>query len=170
MDNRHRSTVQHLTGVRSKADRAIAVVAHIALVAIVLAASLGFLGVRTANATAGDDRLRLDVTHATITRPGLATPLTIEVASVDGPLPSTLTLVVSSRYLAMFDQNAVTPQPDQTVVGETDTALTFEIPDATPTFRLDFDVRLQPSIRWGRSARISIVGGPSLRIDTVVVP
>ena len=70
----------------------------------------------------------------------------------------------------MFDENALTPQPDAAVVGETDTAFTFDVADSASTFRLDFDMRLQPSVRWGTSARISVVGGPSVRIDTVVIP
>ena len=67
------------------------------ILALVLAGLTGLLGVRTSSATASGNGLSLTVDHASITRPGLATPFALVIESTDGsPLPQSLTTRVNS--------------------------------------------------------------------------
>jgi hypothetical protein len=77
----------------------------VAALALFLALALaGVFGLRTATASSAGGGYEMRVTYARITRPGLATPLDVEVARRDGAsLDGPVEVAVSAHYLAMFD-------------------------------------------------------------------
>jgi hypothetical protein len=125
---------------------------------IVASAALGLLGVRTTTSTATGEGLVLTVEHAATARPGLAAPFAIEVASSDGaPLPSTLDLVLTSDYLAAYDQNGLDPQPATSSSDGDHSIWTFETTPGADRFRVELDARLEPSVQWRRDGTVALV-------------
>jgi hypothetical protein len=125
--------------------------------ALVLFAFLGVFGVRTAVATRSGNGLIISVTHAAITRAGLATPFDVEVTSEDGsPLPPTITVRVAADYLAMFDENGLEPEPSSSFNDADWTWWTFDIPTGASAFEVTFDARLEPAVQFGQQATAAI--------------
>jgi hypothetical protein len=132
--------------------------------ALVVAALLGLLGVRTDFVSATGHGYAVSVEHAIVTRAGLATPFSVEVATEDGSaLPARITTRIDSWYLAMFDENGLEPEPAESFQTDEWTWWTFEVPEGSTSFQLTFDVRLEPSVQWGRD------GTAALEIDGVEV-
>jgi len=145
------------------------------IVALVLAALLGFLGVRTSSATSSGSGLSLTVDHSSVTRAGLATPFALVIESVDGsPLPPLLTTRVDSAYLAMFDENGLDPDPTSSFQSDEWTWWSFEVPEGSSVLEISFDARLEPAVQWGRSATaaVEVDGREAVAVEftTWVVP
>lgn len=156
-------------------ETALRVAAVCLITVIVVAGLVGLLGVRTSVATAVGDGISVSVGHASITRAGLATPLSILVESVDGsPLPGTLTTRVGADYMELFDENGIDPEPTSTFRNRQWTWWTFEVPDGAPELEISFDARLEPAVQWGRSSTAAVeVGGvevASVDFSTWVLP
>ncbi len=80
---------------------------------VVVLAMTGVTGVSTATATASSRQIRVEVRHASVTRPGLATPFSVTVEPLgDEAFPTTLEIGVPTEFLAMFDENGLHPTPD----------------------------------------------------------
>lgn len=107
----------------------------------VLAGLLGFFGVRSTTVTAGDGHLELAVKHPTRARAGLAVPFEI-VARRDGGFTDPITVSIPNRYLRMFDENGIHPDPDEAVIDVDHTVWTFDPPEAD-TLLIRFDVRIE---------------------------
>jgi hypothetical protein len=143
---------------------------------IVILAVLGFAGLATSRADTTDGDLTVRVDYATVSRPGLATPLTITIESAAGQLPGELTVEIPRAYLSMFDENGLDPSPDAvTSDGETE-IWTFQ-PGDVSTLSIDFDARLQPNMHYGRDGWVVVRSGdadadPGVRVDfhTRVMP
>lgn len=148
----------------------------VSLVAVIsLAGILGLLGVRSTTATASADGLRLEVTYASITRAGLATPLDLRVTTEDGsPLPATVTTRIGSAYLAMFDENGLAPQPVSTFQSDEWTWWTFEVAEGASLLEVSLDARLEPGVQWGQgsTAAVEIADREivAVEFDTWVMP
>lgn len=125
--------------------------------AVVLAGLIGVLGVRTTVTHAAAGGYRLEVEYAGVSRPGLGTPLSIRVAAEDGSLPSRLTLRLDSAYLAMFDENGITPDPAESFNDSANTEWTFDVPDGRRQFAVDFDARMAPSTQSGERATVDLI-------------
>ena len=72
----------------------------------------GWLGVRSATATASGGGYELTVTYGKVSRPGLATPWSLEIhhpGGFDGPVA----VSTSTKYLDLFDENGFDPQPSK---------------------------------------------------------
>jgi hypothetical protein len=124
---------------------------------IVLLAGFGLLGVRTTTTEAMGNGFHIAVTHAAVTRAGLATPFSVEVATVDGsPLPAMTTIRVASPYLALFDDNGMEPLPASSFNSSDWTWWTFEVPPEVTRLRVDLDARLEPAVQWGRQAEAAV--------------
>ena len=127
--------------------------------AIVLLAVTGVTGVTTATATAANGQIEVAIRHASVTRPGLATPFSVTVEPAAGePFPTTLTIRIPSEFLAMFDENGLHPTPDSESSDGTYRTWTFETPATTQRFTVEYDARLQPNTQRGGEA-VAIVGG-----------
>jgi len=145
------------------------------IVTLVVAGIVGLLGVRTSVASAIGESITLTVAHASVTRPGLATPFSMVIASKDGsPLPSTLTTRVGSAYLSMFDENGLEPEPTSSFRSGDWTWWSFEVPDGASELEVSFDARLEPAVQWGRSttAAVEVDGREVAAVDfeTWVLP
>ena len=143
----------------------------VVLVVLALGAA-NLLGVRAATISASGGGFELIVTHASVSRPGLATPWTVRVRSpggFDGPV----VLATTSRYLELFDENGLDPDPrTATATGEL-TIWEFEPPPGEE-LTVTFDGRLEPAFHTGRSATTSVLvdGEPVVTVSyrTVVMP
>jgi hypothetical protein len=150
--------------------------ASVALVAVVvLLAAIGMLGVRTGTVSSSADGYVLEVLHTEIARPGLATPWSATVSTVDGSaLPDTVTLSLSRSYLAIFDLNGLSPTPSSSFSTEQWARWSFDVPPGESSLRIDLDVRLEPAVQWVRSgsAVLEMDGEPVTSVDfaTWVMP
>lgn len=133
-------------------------IVSIALVGgLVLAGLVGLFGVRSATALGSDNGLTISVTHASLTRAGLATPFSVAVATDDGtPLPTQITTRIDSGYLEMFDENGLEPEPASSYHTGQWTWWTFEVPGGQSDFEVSFDVRLEPAVQLGRSGSATV--------------
>ena len=138
-------------------DRRIRHISVSVIVTTVALAAVGLLGVSSARATNTDNGYSLSIQYAGITRPGLATPLSIEVVALGGNLPGNVTLRVSSDYLAMFDANGIEPTPTSAFNDGTWTDWTFDVPPGRGVLRVDFDGRLEPAVQWRRSGTVAVI-------------
>lgn len=115
----------------------------------------GFLGVRSATVSASGGGFDLTVTYAAITRPGLATPWSVEVrrqGGFDGPV----TVATTGDYLDMFDENGLDPDPSSATATPEVVIWEFEPPDGD-TLTITFDARIEPAVQWGKSAVTSVL-------------
>jgi hypothetical protein len=122
-----------------------------------LAAALGAFGVRTRTVTSSGGGYELTVEYATVTRPGLATPWSVEVRhprGFDGPV----TIAVSASYLDMFDENGLDPDPSKATADASYVEWEFE-PPRGDVLGVSFDARLEPARQWGRPGIVKLLVG-----------
>jgi hypothetical protein len=151
------TTLPRSEGSQSRWETALRVGTIGLVAAIVAAGSFGFLGVRTADAGVTGGGLELKVHYSAVTRPGLATPFSLDVRTTDGsPLPSEVTIRVSSDYLSIFDDNGMEPLPSESHNTDTWTWWTFAVPDGEDSLTVDLDARLEPAVQWQRSGEAAI--------------
>ncbi|MGH8873540.1 MAG: hypothetical protein ACRDWS_16390 [Acidimicrobiia bacterium] len=156
-------------------ERRLQVVSFTFVIGVVLLAALGALGVRTGIAAAAGGGYALEVVHAEVTRPGLATPFIVDLSTVDGSaLPGEVTVRVDSSYLAMFDFNGLEPTPTSSFNTEQWTWWLFDLPPGQTSLRIDLDGRLEPAVQWARlgSVALEIDGESPVSVDftTWVMP
>lgn len=156
-------------------ERRLHVASFVLVVGLVILAATGLLGVRTGTITASEGGYQIEVLRTAVSRPGLATPFGISVATADGSdLPETVTLRVDSSYLAMFDFNGLQPEPSTTFSTEQWTWWTFDVPRGHSSLRVELDARLEPSVQWARAgtAGLEINGDSLVSVDftTWVMP
>lgn len=138
-------------------DRGLRIVSVSLVSVVVLVGLLGFLGVRSTTASASANGFTLQVHHASITRPGLATPFGLRISREDGsPLPDTITTRITSSYLAMFDENSLDPQPASSFQSDEWTWWTFQVPEDAGTLAISFDARLEPAVQRGQRATVAV--------------
>ena len=124
---------------RARSARRVGIV----VLALIVAAGLsGFLGIRSATVTAGGSGYELEVTHAQVTRAGIAVPFHARVThpgGFDGPL----TLAISEGLLERFDFQNFYPNPaKETASGE---YVYYEFdPPPGDVFELNLDARTAP--------------------------
>lgn len=154
---------------RSRLQRRVGIAAIGSLVLLGLA---NLVGVRLGSVSATDGDTVMTVTYASVTRPGLATPWTVEVRRAGG-FPGPVTIVTTSGYFASFDFNQWYPEPSGTTMRGDDVMLTFERPQGE-VFRVSFDGRATPTFNLGSRATTSLAtdGLPPLSVEyrTVVLP
>jgi hypothetical protein len=132
----------------------------------------GFLGVRSGTVSASGAGFDLTVTYAVVTRPGLATPWSIEVRR-DGGFDGPVTIATTGDYLDMFDENGLDPDPSSATATPEVVIWEFEPPDGD-TLTITLDARIEPAVQWGKSAVTSVLVGGSPVVEvhyrTWVVP
>jgi hypothetical protein len=131
--------------VRARTIRRIFVAVLATFIAL---GALNVYGVRTRTASASGGGYELEVRYATVSRPGLATPWSLEVRRPGG-FPDGLTVAIISSYFDAFDENGLDPQPvDETNDGEW-TIWTFG-PSAGDTVSVSLDARIEPGVQLTR--------------------
>lgn len=120
----------------------------------------GLLGLRTATTSSTGGGYELRVTYARVTRPGLATPLDLEVSRAGGaPLDGPVRVAVTAHYLAMFDVNVVSPAPSSETRTPDDVVWEFDPPPGGGPLAVSLDARIEPGIQWGRDGEVRVLEG-----------
>jgi hypothetical protein len=124
----------------------------------------------TVSAAAGGTRL--EVTYASVTRPGLATPWTVEV-SRPGGFEGTVSISTTADYFDGFDFNALYPEPAG--MSNDGAMIVFDFdPPAGDVLRVRFDARATPTWTLWRSATtvVSAAGGSEAAVSyrTIFLP
>lgn len=122
---------------------------------LVLIGATGFLGVRTGTVSAEGDGYTLTATYGSVTRPGLATPFSVEVTRAGG-FENGFELAVASSFLEAFDENGLDPEPVSSRGDGTWTTWGFDRPDGD-RFELSFDARLEPAVQWKRPGAVQLL-------------
>jgi hypothetical protein len=127
----------------------------VALVGVLAIGLSGWLGVRSATATAHGGDYELTVTYGRVSRPGLATPWSLEIhhpGGFDGPV----TISTNTKYLDLFDENGFEPEPSKTTATPDEVIWEFEPPDGD-TLGVSLDARIEPGVQWGRTGVTSVL-------------
>jgi len=125
--------------------------------AVVLLGISGNLGVRVESSSASGNGISIDVSYARVTRGGLATPFAISVSAAEGStLPASLTVGVTSDYLALFDDNGLEPTPTRSYNTKETTWWTFEVEGGENDLVVELDARLEPAVQWGKDATAEV--------------
>jgi len=126
-----------------------------AFLLFVLLGLLGLFGVKAGHAqSTASNGVHVELTYPRIARPALAIPFAIHITNLDHVKSDTVVRVRSS-YLAMFDDNGMSPQPaDETDDGEW-TTWVFDTP---PSGVLDvsLDTRVEPGVQWKRNGAVVV--------------
>jgi len=133
----------------------------------------GVLGVRSATRHAGGDGIDLDVRYGRVSRPGLATPLTIEVRRPGG-FDAPVVVELDADYFDMFDLNGIYPAPASEVSQGDRLRWEFDPPDGD-LLRVSLDMRISPARAAPGSTRVAVLdpdGRPlvATEVDTLIVP
>jgi hypothetical protein len=158
--------------VRARVGRRVFVVVLAVFLAL---GALGFYGVRTTTTSATADGYELSVRYARVSRPGLATPWSVEVRRAGG-FPDGLTLAVTSSYFDAFDENGLGPTPVDERTDEERTIWRFA-PSTAETMSVSFDARIEPGVQLSTvKGELSVLAGPdgppavSVSFRTFVMP
>jgi hypothetical protein len=138
-------------------------------------AVIGEFGVRTAERQRDGGRFDLEVAYASRTRPGLATPWSVTLATNDGdPIGRSVVIATSSTYFEMFDENGLDPEPDTSWADDERVYWQFQPPPDATTLVVSFDARLEPGVQNGSSGATSLViddrDAITVRYRTEVLP
>ena len=109
---------------------------------IVAAGFSGLLGIRSATVAADRDGYQLSVTHAQVTRAGIAVPFHVRVRSDDG-FDGPLTLAISQGLLERFDFQNFYPNPSAETASADYVYYEFDPPPGD-VFELNLDARTAP--------------------------
>ncbi len=127
----------------------------VVLFAVVALGLSGLLGVRSRMTTVAGGGYELTVTYAQVSRPGLATPWSLEIhhaGGFDGPV----TVSTKSSYLDLFDENGFDPDPSTTTATPDAVIWEFDPPEGD-TLGVSFDARIEPGAQWGRTGETSVL-------------
>ena len=135
---------------------------------------LEVFGVRTAETTATGGGYEVTVTYARVTRPGLATPWSVEIRRPGG-FAGPVTVTTTSDYLDAFDENSLDPEPSSVTTDADRVIWEFEPPPVGDTITVSFDARIEPGAQLQKVTGVTEVleqDEPvvSLRYETWVMP
>lgn len=154
---------------RARAGRRLGLAA---LSGVLLLAAANLLGLRIDTAAASGGGYELRVTYGAVSRPGLATPWSVVVrhqGGFDGPI----TIATTRRYLLLFDENAIHPEPSKTT-GTPDRLIWEFDPPPGDVLQISRDGRLEPTEHLSQTGTTAVlVGGvPVVAVSytTRVVP
>jgi hypothetical protein len=158
--------------LRSRRSRAVRRLFLTLLAALVAIGASGRLGVYSRMTTASGAGYELTVTYAQVTRPGLASPWSLEIrrpGGFDGPV----TVTTNAKYLDLFDENGFDPQPSKSTATPDMVIWEFEPPEGD-TLGVSLDARIEPGAQWGRTGESSVLvdGQPvvTVKYKTWVMP
>lgn len=119
------------------------------------------LGVDAASiSSTTEDGVVLTVEYPALTRPALASPLSIEVMAPDG-FEGPIELAVSRPWIEIWDENGMYPAPSSEVGDDRWVVWEFDPPDQE-TFRFFYDARLEPARQMGESGVIELRDGSTV--------
>jgi hypothetical protein len=123
---------------------------------VVVAGALGFLGVRTGDATGSESSWSLRLHYATVARAGLDVPWQVTVTHAGG-FDKPVELAITGRYLDIYETQGFHPEPsDESRDGST-LYLSFQPPESGDTMVVAYDAYIQPASQQGRAGTVSVV-------------
>ena len=120
----------------------------ILLAAFLIAGATNAFGVRTRTTIVRGGGYTLAVTYAQISRPGLATPWSIEVTRPGG-FADVVVIATKASYFDGFDENGLDPDASSSVAEDEWLIWEFEAPDGE-TLVVSFDARIEPGVQLAR--------------------
>jgi hypothetical protein len=163
------STLADLTpGRRALVDDAIRYAFVAFVVAVIVLGLTDRFGPRSATVSASSPALSLEVRYDEVVRPGLSATWSVEIAARDGrSLPERLTLVTTSTYFELFDENGLSPEPVEETSGASTTTWVFEPEPHATNLVVELDARIQPGWRAPVSGTTTLVveGEEPLHVD-----
>jgi hypothetical protein len=130
----------------------------LALLALVVAALLGVLGVHSVTRASAEDGWHLSVRYAETARPGLDVPWEVKVTHAGG-FGKSVVLAITAHYFDIYETQGFHPTPsDETRDGDT-LYLTFTPPTTGDTFVVAYDAYIQPASQSGSSGTVAVVAG-----------
>lgn len=143
-----------------------------AIATVVALGLLGLLGPRLRTVVATSGSLRLEVTYASVTRGGLATPWVVEVRR-SGGFDSRISIATTADYFDGYDFNVLYPEPLEMSTSEDLVVFEFAPPPGD-VLRVRLDARATPAWTFWRSAVTTVrtAGLPEaiVRYRTVFLP
>ena len=112
------------------------------LLVVVIAALLGWAGPRPSVAAAEAAGYRLEVSHPSVSRPGLAIRLSI-VVSREGGYDQPVRLVLSREYIEALDFNAIIPDASAQIADDGSVIWEFD-PPRGDSLTVDVDGKHEP--------------------------
>jgi hypothetical protein len=129
-------------------------------------------GVASTTISTAEAGYELEVLYGEVTRPALATPFEITVRRPGG-FSEPIVIAVDRRYLAMWDENGVVPNPSSQSVRGPWVEWEFDPPGGT-TLTVTYDGRIEPAVQRGRDGAVALVVEDELvaqaRFHTRVMP
>lgn len=110
-----------------------------------VAGAFGLLGVRTTSTSTTAEGYEIEVTYASVSRPGLATPWAVTVrheGGFDGPVK----LATTAKYFELFDENGLDPDPSSATTSGDLLVWEFEPPEGN-VLEVSFDARIEPAVQ-----------------------
>jgi hypothetical protein len=98
--------------------------------------------------------VHVELTYPRIARPALAIPFAVHITNLER-VSSDVVVRIRSSYLAMFDENGMSPEPaDESDDGE----WTTWVFDRPPSGVLDvsLDTRVEPGVQWKRDGAVVV--------------
>lgn len=133
---------------RLRRGRAGRRVAAVILWVFVIAAAVGLFGVRSAGVSTTNAKLTAQARFPRISRPGLPANWSIDIRRPGG-FTDDVTVTTNAAYLAVFDQNDLSPQPDDTAIRNDQITWTFKQPTGEE-FQLNLDGNIDTDAHLGR--------------------
>jgi len=136
-----------------------------AVLLILIAGLLGYLGMKKGTVSATGGGYQLHLTYPRIARAGLDVPWELTIThpgGFDGPV----VVEVTGAYFDIFESQGISPEPsDETSDGDWD-RMTFAQP-VGDTLTIDLDIYVQPASQIGRggTARVLDHGSPAASLD-----
>jgi hypothetical protein len=175
-ETRHQSTLPPPPDLRSiRRGRFGRRVFTVVLVVFLGLGLLGMYGVRTGSTEARGGGYEITVTYTKITRPGLATPWSVEIRHPGGFGEETITVATLSSYFDAFDENGLDPDPAQSTSDGERSIWKFDPPPGD-VMTVSLDARIEPGVQLTRLKGEVSVLDPSgadvvtARFRTVVLP
>jgi hypothetical protein len=143
-----------------------------ALTAFLLAAMLGFFGLKDRAVRSSNGPYKLEVQYTAISRAGLRGGWTAKV-SVPLGTKDPVTLAVDTKYIEMLEINRVVPEPSvESTDGDT-VLWQFDAPDSGH-FAVEVDADIPPNRHRGGSGRVAVRVGKrevvAVTLETRVFP
>ncbi len=138
---------------------------------------LGAYGVRTREARATGGGYEVTVTYARVSRPGLATPWSVEIRRPGGFGSGPVRVAVTSSYFDAFDENGLDPDPASSYSDGEWTVWEYGTPPPPgDVMTVSFDARIEPGVQLttvrGAMAVLDTTGADVVGVDfrTFVLP
>lgn len=137
------------------------------LALFVLAGAVGLLGTRTVQTSGSGGGYALTVTHPAVSRSGHAVRFEVAVRRSGGfPAGEPVRLRFLSAYFDLFDENALSPQPDSETADDRYTYDEFAPPPGD-VLTVSVDTRVEPARNSGERGEVAVLDASGAAVAVV---